>query len=484
MCGIAGILDLRGEPVAQSEIDAMAASIAHRGPDDRGTFVRGPVGLASDRLAILDVSDAGHQPMTSEDGRYVLVYNGELYNFRELAPELEARGRSFRSRGDTEVVLRACEEWGPACARPLRRDVRVRDLGRSRADALPRPRPFRRQAALLRRAPAAGCSSAPRSRRCSRPACARASRPTRSREYFTFQNVFSDATLFDGVRMLPAGHLMRSSSSRTGEPERYWDLELEPDESVGESEWVERIRAAFEAAVERQLVSDVPLGSYLSGGMDSASIVAVGERAHPAADDVHRRVRPLVRERPRAGLRRARGRGARRERVPDRALRDGHARRGHGVGAPRARVAPRGPARRDVLPEPLHRPARLEVREGLARGDRRRRALRRLPVALRARRGRRRSRGVRQALLRVLEPARSRSAARRSSSRGASAARSRARRSTTTEPRSSRRARSTLSRRRSTSRRRRFSTGCSSSKTASRWRTASRFACRSSTTSS
>jgi len=100
------------------------------------------------------------------------------------------------------------------------------------------------------------------------------------RQYFTFQNVFSDATLFEGVRMLPAGHLLRAVQ-RVGEPERYWDLSLEPDESVGEDEWVERLRAAFESAVERQLVSDVPLGSYLSGGMDSASIVAVASARIP-----------------------------------------------------------------------------------------------------------------------------------------------------------------------------------------------------------
>src|SRR5688500_3705031 len=115
MCGIAGILDLRRDPVGQAEVDAMAASITHRGPDDSGTFVRGPVGLANNRLAIIDVSAAGHQPMTSDDGRLVIVYNGELYNFRELARELESSGQTFRSRTDTEVVLRAWQEWGPSC---------------------------------------------------------------------------------------------------------------------------------------------------------------------------------------------------------------------------------------------------------------------------------------------------------------------------------------------------------------------------------
>jgi asparagine synthase (glutamine-hydrolysing) len=279
MCGIAGIVDLRGEPVPPGEIDAMAASIAHRGPDDRGTFVKGQVGLASDRLAIIDVSDAGHQPMLSDDGRYVLVYNGELYNFRELGRELQARGRSFRSRSDTEVVLRAWEEWGPACLDrfdgmfgfAVWDDVeRTLTLVRDRFGIKPiyyaevggRLLFGSEIKALL----AAGLRAAPSS--------------DALQEYFTFQNVFSDRTLFEGVRMLPAGHLLRSST-RTGEPERYWDLELEPDESVGEAEWVERIRAAFETAVDRQLVSDVPLGSFLSGGMDSASIVAAASERIP-----------------------------------------------------------------------------------------------------------------------------------------------------------------------------------------------------------
>jgi asparagine synthase (glutamine-hydrolysing) len=279
MCGIAGILDLRGERVLQGEIDAMAVSIAHRGPDDRGTHVRGPVGLANNRLAILDVSDAGHQPMASEDGRYVLVYNGELYNFRELARELDARGHAFRSRGDTEVVLRAWEEWGASCldrfdgmfafavwdelertltlvrdrfgVKPLYyAEVGGRVLFGSEIKAL--------LAAGLRVSVSADAL----------------------REYFTFQNVYSDRTLFEGVRMLPAGHLLRVLD-RVDEPRRYWDLELEPDESVGEGEWVERISAAFQTGVERQLVSDVPLGSFLSGGMDSASIVATASGRIP-----------------------------------------------------------------------------------------------------------------------------------------------------------------------------------------------------------
>jgi asparagine synthase (glutamine-hydrolysing) len=279
MCGIAGILDLRGEAVPTRQLDAMAASTAHRGPDDSGSFLSGPVGLANNRLAILDVSDAGHQPMSSDDGRYVLVYNGELYNFRELARELEARGHVLRSRGDTEVVLRAWQEWGAGCldrfdgmfAFAVWDDVeRELMLVRDRFGVKP-----------LYYAEVGGRLLFGSEIKALLAAGLRVEvEHDALREYFTFQNVFSDRTLFAGVRMLPAGHLMRTSD-RVGAPVRYWDLELEPDESLGEGEWVERIRAAFETAVERQLVSDVPLGSYLSGGMDSASIVAAASGRIP-----------------------------------------------------------------------------------------------------------------------------------------------------------------------------------------------------------
>src|SRR5688572_12577037 len=114
MCGIAGVLSLNGAPASEDLTNAMTRRIAHRGPDDEGTWVAGPVGLGNRRLAIIDLSAAGHQPMSTEGG-IVLTFNGEVYNFRELRRELETAGHAFRSHTDTEVVLRAYDEWGPAC---------------------------------------------------------------------------------------------------------------------------------------------------------------------------------------------------------------------------------------------------------------------------------------------------------------------------------------------------------------------------------
>jgi asparagine synthase (glutamine-hydrolysing) len=281
MCGIAGIVDFRGAPVLAEELARMSRSIGHRGPDDRGHHAGEGIGLANTRLAIIDVSAAGHQPMRGRDGSLLLVYNGELYNYRELQRELEARGHGFASRTDTEVVLRAFEEWGPACVERFNGmfafavwDGARRELFLARDRFGVKPLYYAlHDGRLLFGSEVKALLEAGLPAQLS---------PQALVEYFTFQNLFSDLTLFEGVRMLPAGHTLSAAvGSERVELRRYWDLELEPDESASEDEWVERIRAAFEASVVRQLVSDVPIGSYLSGGMDSASIVAVASRQIP-----------------------------------------------------------------------------------------------------------------------------------------------------------------------------------------------------------
>ena len=119
MCGIAGIVNLHGEPVSQVILRRMTDAIAHRGPDGEGHYTDGPVGLGHRRLAIIDLSPAGHQPMLSADGRYVLTYNGEIYNFQELRIELESLGHQFHSRTDSEVVLQAYARWGGGLRNPF-----------------------------------------------------------------------------------------------------------------------------------------------------------------------------------------------------------------------------------------------------------------------------------------------------------------------------------------------------------------------------
>jgi asparagine synthase (glutamine-hydrolysing) len=279
MCGIAGALDLLGRPVDPTLARRMGDTLAHRGPDDEGHWVDGPVALANRRLAVIDLTEGGHQPMISDDGRTVLVYNGELYNAPELRRDLERRGHAFRSRSDTEVVLRSYEEWGSAAVERLDGmfafavwdgERRRLTLARDRFGVKPLYYAVDEGKFLFASEVKALLEAGLRVEVC----------PEALVEYFTFQNVVSDLTLFDGVRILPPGHVLLLDD---GEPrlERYWQLELEPDDGPSVHEWTGRIREAFESAVRRQLVSDVPLGSFLSGGMDSASIAAVAGRSVP-----------------------------------------------------------------------------------------------------------------------------------------------------------------------------------------------------------
>jgi asparagine synthase (glutamine-hydrolysing) len=279
MCGIAGIYDLRGRPVSSSEVRGMQEAIAHRGPDDHGQYVEEGLGLTNRRLSIIDLSPAGHQPMANEDGSVLLVYNGELYNFPELVPLLEARGHQFHSRTDSEVVIHAYEEWGPACLERFNGmfafaiwDRRAQKLFLARDRFGIKPLYYAlHDGRFLFASEIKSLLRAGLPRRVSAEALS---------EYFSFQNLLSDLTLFDGVRLLPPGHTLTVSEDGL-ETSRYWDLSFDPDESLSEDEWAEQIRGVFEEVVTRQLISDVPVGSYLSGGMDSASISAVASRHVP-----------------------------------------------------------------------------------------------------------------------------------------------------------------------------------------------------------
>jgi asparagine synthase (glutamine-hydrolysing) len=284
MCGIAGVLSLRGEPASAVLIKRMTDAIAHRGPDGEGQYVSGSVGLGHRRLAIIDLTEAGHQPMATPDGRFVMVYNGEVYNFNELRLQLEACGRRFRSRTDSEVVLHAYAEWGAKCLDRLNGmfafaiwDRRSRELFLARDRYGIKPLYYTLMGGQL----AFGSEIKAIMQH---PAFHARMDRAGLYEYFTFQNFFTDRTLFDGVRLLPAGcHvLIRERDSSVPEPTRYWDYNFsEPAERCDEQEYLEELHRLFKQAVNRQLVSDVDVGSYLSGGMDSGSITALAAEKLP-----------------------------------------------------------------------------------------------------------------------------------------------------------------------------------------------------------
>jgi asparagine synthase (glutamine-hydrolysing) len=285
MCGIAGILQLDAAPVSPVALQRMTDAIAHRGPDGEGHWIDGNVGFGHRRLAIIDLSPAGHQPMVSADHRYVLTYNGEIYNFRELRSELEALGYWFRSRTDSEVVLNALAAWGVdalarfngmfALALWDRRERRLL-LARDRYGV--KPLYYRRQGNVFAFASEqkAILTIPTMERRVDLPALL---------EYFTFQNFFTDRTLLQDMRILPAGHfavLEPDAPHPQLQLTRYWDFRfVDPAGKVDVREWREELERLFQQAVNRQLIADVEVGSYLSGGMDSGAISAIAVRSYP-----------------------------------------------------------------------------------------------------------------------------------------------------------------------------------------------------------
>lgn len=285
MCGIAGVVELSGQPADSRILKRMTDAIAHRGPDGEGWHSRGPVGLGNRRLAIIDLSPSGRQPMANENGDVVVTYNGEIYNFRELRADLQARGHVFQSSTDTEIIVHAYEEWGDRCVDRFNgmfafavADHRSADaprllLARDRYGIKPLYYAATSQRVLFGSEIKAILAYPGQQVRVNAAALS---------EYFTFQNIFSDLTLFDGVRLLPPGHVMTIDvRARTVTATSYWDYRFEHNGAASFADSAAELRGLVEAAVRRQLVSDVPVGSYLSGGMDSSSIVAIAARSIP-----------------------------------------------------------------------------------------------------------------------------------------------------------------------------------------------------------
>jgi asparagine synthase (glutamine-hydrolysing) len=283
MCGIAGLVNLNGESVSPIFLQRMTDAIAHRGPDGEGHWIEEGIGLGHRRLSIIDLSPAGHQPMISADHRYVLTYNGEVYNYRELRAELEAEGFWFRSKTDSEVVLHALVHWG--------RDALLRFNGmfalalwdrREKSLLLARDR-FGIKPLYYAKQGNFFAFGSEQKAITSLPTFRRTLNKRALLEYFTFQNIFTDQTLLEDVHILPAGHSAVLDVGRGDfRISQYWDYRFrEPDAPRRKEEYLEELDRLFRQAVSRQLVSDVELGAYLSGGMDSGSITAIAAQSFP-----------------------------------------------------------------------------------------------------------------------------------------------------------------------------------------------------------
>ena len=283
MCGITGVLHFDSEPVSPVTLRRMTDAIAHRGPDGEGHFMDGPVGLGHRRLAIIDLSPAGHQPMATADGRYTISYNGEIYNFQELRIELEALGHQFKSRTDSEVVLKAYAQWGEKALNKFNGMFALAIWDRVKRELfLARDRYGIKPLYYTTGAGAFVFGSEVKAIIASRSYSAGLDLEGLL-EYFTFPNFFTERTLFKDVKLLPAGTFMyaRGATGVTS-PQRFWDYAFsEPEHPLSEEEYLEELDMLFRRAVHRQLVSDVDLGAYLSGGMDSGSVTALAAKQLP-----------------------------------------------------------------------------------------------------------------------------------------------------------------------------------------------------------
>ncbi len=283
MCGITGIFNYGGQPVSAKILQKMTEILAHRGPDDQGLWNGDYIGLGHRRLAIIDPTPAGRQPMISYDQRYLIVYNGVIYNFRELKVELEGKGYVFHSKADTEVVVNAWACWGKEALLKFNgmfafaiwdKKERKLILARDRYGIKPlyyfddgKKLLFGSEIKAILEHPDYKTDVSYKA----------------LNEYFTFQNIFSDLTLFKGIKLLPpANHIEFKLEEGLHYKNKFWDFEFKEEHAFSsEADYIEELDRIFGQAVNRQLVSDMEIGSYLSGGMDSGGITSIAAKSSP-----------------------------------------------------------------------------------------------------------------------------------------------------------------------------------------------------------
>lgn len=283
MCGITGIINLNNQRVDESVISLMTDAIAHRGPDGKGVFLDGNIALGHRRLAILDVSEKGAQPMHSGSGNWSIVFNGCIYNFKELRQELISKGHTFKSTTDTEVIAEGLEAQGVDFFKRLNgmfaiaawnKNTRKIYLSRDRFGIKPLYYWHNSNTFLF---------SSEIKAFLKHPAFKAEVDISALNEYFTFQNLFSFRTLFKGVAMIPPANTIEIGIDfKQLVHNSWWDYDFSnTEESMSFEDAKDETLRLFQQAVKRQMVADVPVGSYLSGGMDSGAITAVGSSMIP-----------------------------------------------------------------------------------------------------------------------------------------------------------------------------------------------------------
>jgi asparagine synthase (glutamine-hydrolysing) len=276
MCGICGIFYTdRNRRVNREPLQSMSQQIVHRGPDDDGFLIEENVGLAMRRLSIIDIP-TGHQPLSNEDGSIWIVFNGEIYNHADLRKALEARGHRYRTRSDTESIVHLYEEYGSDCVRHLRgmfafaiwdRSKRALFLARDRLGI--KPLYYRHEdGALLFGSEIKAILASPGVK----PEFERSALA----EYLAFGYLAGEGSMYAGIRKLMPGHSLAVDEQGRFEISSYWDLNVSPDDgSRSRRHYIQRYREELEACVSSHLMSEVPLGVFLSGGLDSSVIAAL-----------------------------------------------------------------------------------------------------------------------------------------------------------------------------------------------------------------
>jgi asparagine synthase (glutamine-hydrolysing) len=281
MCGIAGIFNFNKQPIAYQTIKVMTDAIAHRGPDGEGIFIEEYAGLGHRRLAILDVSSKGAQPMASHNGDWIVVFNGCIYNFKTLKVELQSKGHHFVSTSDTEVITEGLAEYGPSFFERMdgmfaigawHKPSKTLWLSRDRFGVKPLYYWQNGETLLF---------SSEIKAFMQHPAFKVEVNVDALNEYFSFQNVFSYQTLFKGVTMLPPANTIKINleTGSNFKHHSWWDLDFtKPDQSMTAEEAKLETERLLSNAVAKQMVADVPVGSYLSGGMDSGSLSVLASK--------------------------------------------------------------------------------------------------------------------------------------------------------------------------------------------------------------
>ncbi len=277
MCGISGFVVDRMRPDGRSTLQRMTRSLQRRGPDDEGMYLDESAALGVRRLSTMDL-ETGHQPMSNEDGTVWVIHNGEIYNFRALRDRLERRGHRFRSRSDAEVIVHAYEEYGEDCASHLDGmfafaiwDMEQRHLLLARDRMGEKP-------LYYYAGPNAFVFGSELRALLEHPAVPHELSLESLTRYLSFEYVPVPQSILVGVEKLPPGHLLTLNPASKPRVMPYWDLSFSPDGTLDAEAWAQQLRQQLEQSVRQQLVSDVPLGVFLSGGIDSSAIAAIATR--------------------------------------------------------------------------------------------------------------------------------------------------------------------------------------------------------------